>query len=358
VAERTDQTRATGIKVTCGGDVPPNDVTSFVVEQDLGQADMCVLTVNNAEHKYSNEKNPGDAVEIKVITAAGEKSIFKGEVVSIEPIYKTGGETRCVIRCYHKLHRMLRGRKSRTFQDKSDNAIIKEVVDAYGVSPTVGNTPMVSQKHVYQHNQTDLEFVRNRAARLGFDIWIEDSGVKIDKIDLNKNPIAELKVGDSDLAHRIKSFAPRLSSAQVVSKVIVRGWDPEKKEKIEKEVSVEATRMGAQKADAATSSFGQTKVFTVDIPIFSPAEAEAIAKAKINELSMGFITGEGECAGNPDLRVGGIIKVVVNAGKTDDRFNGKYLLTGVSHRYTGQQPGATGGYNTSFRVSRDAQKGQ
>jgi Bacteriophage probable baseplate hub protein len=358
VAERDDQTRATGIKVTCGADVPPGDVTSFIVDGDLGQADMCVLTLKNDEHKYSNEKNPGDAVEVKVITAAGEKSIFKGEVVSIEPVYKVTGETRVVIRCYHKLHRMLRGRKSRTFQDKSDNAIIKEVVDPYGVAPTVGSKPQVAQKHVYQHNQTDFEFVRLRAARLGFDIWIEDTGVVIDAIDLNKKPVADLKMGDSDLAHRIKSFAPRLSSAQIVSKVIVRGWDPEKKEKIEKEVSVEATKMGAQKSDAASSSFGETKVYTVDVPVCSPAEAEAIGKAKIGELAMGFITGEGECVGNPDLRVGNIVNIVVNANKQDDRFNGKYLLTGVSHRYVGQQPGATGGYNTTIRVSRNAQKGQ
>src|SRR5688500_3112192 len=98
---------------------------------------MCVVTLKNDGHEFSNSIAPGDAVEIKV-TVDQEKQIFKGEVVSIEPSYKMEGGNRCVVRAYHKAHRMSRGRKSKTFQDKTDNDVIKAVGGAYVA--TVGGT--------------------------------------------------------------------------------------------------------------------------------------------------------------------------------------------------------------------------
>ncbi|MEK7424908.1 MAG: hypothetical protein AAB131_13840 [Actinomycetota bacterium] len=78
----------------------------------------------------------------------------------------------------------------------------------------------------------------------------------------------------------------------------------------------------------------------------------------MGELVMSFMTGEGECVGNPLLRAGKIAKLVVNKAKTDDRFNGNWVINGLTHRYSHSKDGNTGGFNTAVRVQRDMQKGQ
>lgn len=166
--------------------------------------------------------------------------------------------------------------------------------------------------------------------------------------------VVEISLGTPQL----KSFTPRLSTAQVVTKVIVRGWDPEKKEEIVGEAQIEASRLGAEDAGRTASPFGSSvQAFTVDHPIKDRAEAEAIAAARLGELSMALITGELRTTGTPAIKVGKIIKITVNTERTDDRFNGKYLCVGVTHRYAQSGGGEDGGFNTFVRVSRDMQKG-
>ena len=86
----------------------------------------------------------------------------------------------------------------------------------------------------------------------------------------------------------------------------------------------------------------------VESPVASKEEADNIAKSILNERLMHFITGDGVCRGNPDLKPGLIITIAVQ----DKRFDGKYHVTAVRHRYVHTGPG--GGYRTEFKFRRDA----
>jgi phage protein D len=63
---------------------------------------------------------------------------------------------------------------------------------------------------------------------------------------------------------------------------------------------------------------------------------------------MGFITGDGVCRGNPDIKPGIILTINVQ----DSRFDGKYHIIAVRHRYV--HAGSSGGYRTEFKFRRDA----
>ena len=52
-----------------------------------------------------------------------------------------------------------------------------------------------------------------------------------------------------------------------------------------------------------------------------------------------------------------VIKIKVNLDEASDRFNGKYLVAGVTHRYTADNKGTEGGYSCFLRLARDAEKG-
>ena len=66
------------------------------------------------------------------------------------------------------------------------------------------------------------------------------------------------------------------------------------------------------------------------------------AKAALNRVATEFITGEGSCIGNPDIKAG----TVVELKGVGDRFGGQYYVVSCTHNI-GQR-----GYHTFFTVRR------
>jgi len=340
-----------------GKPVDEQEVVAVAVDLDLNQPDMAVCTLKNAGNRHSYEVKQGQSVEIKLHDDG--KVVFKGEVVGIEPVFKAGAESKVVIRAFNKLHRLLRGRKSRTFQDMSDSDIVGKVAKDHGLNPQCGSDVNIKHKHVYQHNQTDLEFLRTRAARIGYAVWVEDTKLFFAPPKLKKDSqVVFDMIKNPNVGHRIKSFAPRMSSAAVVKKVTVRGWDPEKKKEIVGEAEAQNSPLGKTNAAAAITEFGEIKTFTVDHPIASIEEAKAIAKARLDEAMLSYITGEAEVFGNAEYKPGLIVKVVVNDEHKDDKFNGMYLVSGCTHRYIREGTTTTGGYTTLLKLARNAEQGE
>lgn len=346
-----------------GTELSDDVVISFVVERDLGQPDMAVITLRDDRREFSNSCKPTQSIEVKAgggqgghDDATSKLTVFKGEVVGIEPTYKAQGDSKVVIRCFNKMHRLVRGKKSKTWQQQSDQDIVSSIVGAAGLSAQCGNDPKITHEHVYQHAQSDLEFIRVRAARLGFEVWCEDTTLYFDKPKLDVDSGIELKIEEA-AEHHLKTFHARLSSANVLNKVTVRGWDPKKKEEIVGEATAQSSPLGSSKAASASQDHGAAVTVTVDHPIYSVAEAQAIAKSKLAEANLTYIVAEAECRGHGAYKPGIVVKLTVNHDQADDRFNGKYLVKGVTHKYThGTGGNPTGGFVSVLRLVRDAEK--
>ncbi|HTE53310.1 MAG TPA: contractile injection system protein, VgrG/Pvc8 family [Kofleriaceae bacterium] len=350
----------TDVWIGCGSHKPIEDssIHSMVVDQDTDQADMCVLTLNNASHAFSNDVRLGDEVEVK-IGGSGGKTIFKGEVVGVEPVYKTGGESKCVVRAFNRMHRLLRGRKSLTFMKKKDSEIAQMVAKSNNLTAQTDDTA-VAHDHVYQHNQTDLEFLRLLAARNGFEVLCEDKTLHFRKPRADKDSGVELRINEASGGVMLKTFSPRLSSTGLVKEVEVRSWNAEKKEEIVARATAANSSLGNRIAPSEADAFGDRITFTVDRPVSSVEEAKKLAEAKLREILMDFIVGDGLCIGSPEIQAGTVVTITVNPEKPEDRFNGKYFVTGASHRYSHSSIGGgegQGGYVTAIRVRRDAAGG-
>lgn len=350
----------TDVWIKCGEQAPVEDssIHTMVVDQDTDQADMCVLTLNNASHSFSNDVRLGDEVEVR-IGGEGGKTIFKGEVVGVEPIYKTGGESKCIVRGFNRMHRLLRGRKSLTYKDKKDSEIAQAIATANGLTAEAEDTG-VAHKHVYQHNQNDLEFLRLIAARNGFEVLCEDKTLHFRKPRSDKDSGVELRINEGTGGVMLKTFSPRLSSAGLVKEVEVRSWNPEKKEEIVARATAASSSLGSRIAPSEAQAFGDRITFTVDRPVASVEEAKKLAEAKLKDILMDFIVGDGLCIGSPEIQAGTVVTITVNPEQAEDRFNGKYFVTGASHRYSHSSIGGAegqGGYVTAFRVRRDAAGG-
>jgi phage protein D len=255
----------------------------------------------------------------------------------------------------NSLHRLLRKRKSVTFTDKTDEQILKDVVDDASLSLEWKHEKSIQYKHVYQHNQTDMEFLRTRAARMGCHVWCVGDKVYVKQPELQGSEIATLAVDVQSQNAELRMFAPRLNSSAIVNKVTCRGWNPETKELITGEATVQRSQLGSQTSVAGSGKLGNEETFTVDHPIWSKEEASALAKARLQDASLSYITGEAEVKGSGLFDLGKLVKITPNSAGADDPFNGKYYIMGVTHRHiVGKAKDA--GYVTILRLARDAQK--
>lgn len=336
-----------------GGDVLPDDVHDLSVELDLDQPDMASVTISNQSTKWSEAINVGDPIEIKLgfVGGAATASVFKGEVTGIEPIYDTRSPSRVTLRALNALHVLTRGKKSVTYQNVSDKDIVSKICSNAGLSPDFGSTPPTTQyDHVYQDNLTDLEFIRMRAARIGYQISLLDKKLSfVKRSDSDSGLTLALGAGGDDNTTTLERFLPRLTTAHQVSEVVVYGWDHEKKQTIVGSAKPASSKLGDKTgADTTNSTHSGVTHVQSDAPVRSKEEADNLAKSILQERMMSYITGDGVSRGNPKLKPG----IVVTINAQDKRFNGKYFLTAVRHRYT--HAGATGGYRTEFKFRRDA----
>ncbi|MDQ3338224.1 MAG: hypothetical protein M4D80_23915 [Myxococcota bacterium] len=322
---------------------------SYVVERDMFQPDMAQVVLSNQNDiSIPNLKVTG---KIEILAGSQQTSIFKGEIVGVEGAWKGGEPTRVLIRAMNKMYKLKSLRKSLTFVDKTDKQILSQVVKDAGLTLEWKHEKSITYKHVYQHNLSALEFVRMRAARMGCHVWCVGDTIYVQEPDFNSSSGIKLS---ADTSGNLRSFMPRISSANVFKKVTVKGWNPETKELITGTAEVQTSPLGSENAVAASGDHGKEETFQVDMPIWSKEEADAIAKARIRDANLSFLTGEAECAGNPAIDLGKVIEIEANASG-DDPFNGKYYVMGVTHKHT-MPKGKEGGFATVVKFARDGQK--
>ncbi len=346
-----------------GNQVPDDHFLSYTVERDMYQPDMAQIVLSNQGDTYSVQKI-GDKVEIKVgggsPPAGGGDPVkpvlvYSGEIVGVEPIYKGGEKSRILIRCMNKLHRLLRKRKSMTYVDMTDEVILSQVVGDSGLQLKWKHDKSITYKHVYQHNLSDLEFLRMRAARMGCHVWCVEDTVYCQQPQWEELKIT-LTVDQSSDGEQLRSFTPRLSSHTIVKKVTVKAWNPETKELITGVAEPDGSKLGKQTATDASNSLGDEETFVVDQPVWSPDEANALAKARLVDLSMNYVTGEAEVTGTPAFDLAKVITITANSNNAGgDPFNGKYYIMGLTHRHFANKS-KDGGYTTVLRLARDAQE--
>src|SRR5262249_45537048 len=153
-------------------------VAAIVIEQDVDQPDMCTATFKNTnDTKYTETLQLGDTIEVKIAeTGTGTKTtVFKGEIAGLEPHYESGGDTHCKVRSFSRLHRLSRGKKSKTYENQSDADIARQISSKYGLTCKVSGSVNINHKHVYQHHQTDLEFLLTRAKRINYEVLVDDT---------------------------------------------------------------------------------------------------------------------------------------------------------------------------------------
>jgi phage protein D len=323
-------------------------VTSITVDDSIDIPSMFTIeitgTANQPPNRWVDDEElfaVGNAVEIKLRYGSAMQSLIKGEITGLEPEFASDRQANLIVRGYDRRHRLQRGRKTRTFLQLKDSQIASQVASAAGLSANVVDSS-VTHDYVIQANQTDLDFLQERAHRIGYEVVIEDKTVYFRPVSNDKSEALTLELGKD-----LFEFYPRLSSSLQVSEVNVRGWDPKTKKELVGKASTLATTMGGEKTgpQMASGAFGSAIRVVSAQPIRTQAEADQIAKAGFNDLALDLIAGEGECTGRTDLLAGKVVKII----GVGNRFSGQYYITSTTHHYDAQD-----GYRTNFTVRRNA----
>lgn len=337
------QTLASRIYLRLDGSEVEEQITAslleLVVDQHSHLPDMFTIRFSDSDLELL-DGGPFDLtkeVEIEAADEEGQKfTLAKGEITALEPAFGEGMIAELVVRGYDKSHRLYREQKSKAFLNVKDSDLAEEIARAAGLQADVDPTTIVYD-HLYQHNQSDLDFLVQRAWRIGYECFVDDETLYFRKPPPGAEGVS-LTWGQDLL-----SFQPRMTLAEQVDEVVVRGWNVERKETIVGKAENGSLAPRTQESqDGATwaGAFGRGRKVIVDQPVVSQAEANALATARMDELSGAFVEAVGVAFRRPDLKAGRTVTLEA----LGDRFSGTYLVTGATHVYTPE------GLHTSFAV--------
>jgi len=331
------------IQIKLDGTVIQHDLltklVSVIVDQHTYLPGMFALTFFDTDLRLL-DRGPFDLT--KRVTISGEKEdgtsfpLIDGEITALEPSFNEGMIAEFVVRGYDKSHRLFRETKNRAFVNIKDSDLASQFAGAAGLSAVVDATSIVYD-NLIQDNQTDLNFLMQRAWRIGYECFVADG-----RLYFRKPPTSGASVSLT-WGQDLLSFQPRMTLAEQVNEVMVQGWDP--KNKVQVVGRTDSGSLYAQireSKDGATwaGSFGRGKSTIVNQPVISQSEAENLAKARFTEITGTFVEAEGAAFRRPDIQAGKFVDLI----GLGDRFSGKYLVTSATHVFTPE------GLKTTFTV--------
>ena len=311
----------------------------LVVDQNVHLPDFFRIRLADPDLELI-DNGPFDLTKKIKITAEKEDGsqvvLLEGEITALEPAFAEGMVAELVVHGYDLSHRLLRETKSSAYLNQKDSDLASKIAQSANLKTQIDTTAIVYD-HIYQHNQTDLNFLMERAWRIGFECFVRDGTLFFRKPPQSGADL--VLTWGKDLL----SFHPRLNLSGQVDEVTVKGWDADKLTAL-----VGRAQQGhlypkngeSQDGAAWAKSFGRGNLVLTNLPLGSQAEADALAAARLDEISGTFLEAEGQCLRRPDVQAGQFVRLKA-LGK---RFSGDYLVTSASHVYSPE------GLLTSFAV--------
>jgi phage protein D/phage baseplate assembly protein gpV len=293
------------------------------VVDHLRLPDVCAISIQfpKAEGIDSQPFEIGKQIEVRLGAREKEaaETLFKGDVVSLEPIFGAGGCS-LTVNAYDRAHLLHRSRKVRVFQNQTATDIVKKVAGENGLTFD-GDSSGEPYEFMQQDNETDWDFIWRLAERCGFEFVVEDSKAHFRKP--GQGGTVEL-----EWPKTLSSFRPRMTAVQQVNTVSLFAHDPKTKQAIEVEESQpeQIARIGVERAEIA-DAFDEATMHVATEPVKSSAEGSTLAQALLNKLANGYIAAEGTGPGNPRVKAG----VLVDVKGVGTSFSGIYRVASSQH---------------------------
>lgn len=278
----------------------------------------------------------GDTIRVDLGMDQPQK-VISGEIDSMNVFF--GEHSYMEISGFNLLYKLTFGRKTRKFENMTASDIVSSIASESGLSPQVDST---KTKHeiITQNNKSNYLFLLNLAKRIDYELMVNDKTLIFRKSRENDSPAVKFTFGVD-----IFDFSTQMVNLDQGSQVEVRGWDMNKKEAVTGSASSgdEDGKMGKSESGFSIASRQSPVQWQTAMPV-DRQDAGNLAKERYNQYLMKFMTGSGQCSGNPDIRLGKTIDIQ-GLGK---RYSGKYYIHATTHRLDED------GYYTDFSVRKTA----
>lgn len=271
---------------------------------------------------------PGGTVKVQMGYAGALETVMEGDITGLEVGFEGTLQGVLRVRGYDKYHRLRRGAVSKTYLQVKDSDVAAQIAGELGLSAEAEDTGTV-HPYLLQVGQTPIDFLLTRARIIGYSVEVTGS-----KLLFRPLPYSKPKVLSLDWDSGLMSFNGYLSTANQVSEVEVRGWDPKEKRGIVGKATaadLKSAMGGKEKGPEAADPLGGGTLVIVDRPVASEDEANGLARAELERLALEYITAEAELWGEPKLRAGDVVELK----RIGERFSGLYYITECLHHWSG-----------------------
>jgi uncharacterized protein len=284
----------------------------------------------------------GRKIEVSMGPAGNEKVVFKGTISAIAVSFEQAEPPHVSVYAEDELMALRMTQTSATYLQVSDGDLARTVASRHSLTPDVavdGPTYDVVQ----QCNQSDLDFLRQRARLLAAELWAYDGTLHLSSRANRVGTAVTLTQGNELL-----SVSVRADLAHQASAVSVSGYDAQGRAAIDvtspgSTIAAEVTsgRTGPDVLSSAVSTLRAHRVTTV--PLVT-TEAKAFADGELLRRARRFVTVRGVTAGTPEMGVGSRL-TLDRVGKPFE--GGNYYATQVRHTFD-----LKSGHRTQFEAER------
>lgn len=268
-------------------------------------------------------------------------AVFNGRITGMEAQYGAQRPPELIVLAEDRFQDLRMERRTRSFEDKSDADVFRQMASQHSLTPQI-DVDGPTHRSLAQVNQSDLAFIRERAAAIDAQVWVEDRTLHAQARSRRKTNEVKLQMQANLLEFRVLA-----DLAHQRTSVKVSGWDVGGKQAIDEQADENVLGAELDSLRSGSSILGRALTtrnerIATSVPL-SQQEAQAMAKARYRERARRFVTGNGMAMGEPKLRVG-TIATLEGLGAL---FDGKYFVTRARHTFD-----LTHGYRTEFDVER------
>jgi uncharacterized protein involved in type VI secretion and phage assembly len=325
-------------------------VRRVVVETDAQAPDGCRIVFEDPQRDVLQRAGVAFHATLKVQAGrTGEDAghdLFEGKVYSLGVDYDESGAV-ATVGAFDASYALFNGLHTATYRDVTDSDLAQQLAQEAGIGDVVAESTPVVHEHVSQVNETHWDFLRRRAAEIDYEVRVLGSRLLFQpstQASEGPEPGGYQSTGRLQLTPggNLEQLTVRVTAAQQVTEVEVRGWDPQNKREL---VATAAARTRSAELpdspDQLAGGDGDPRYVTTTLPLTTQAEVEAAVAGEAERIASTSAHAEGVARGDPRILPGEAVSI----GAVGDRFVGKYTVTTARHVFGGS------GYQTQFTVS-------
>ena len=268
-------------------------------------------------------------------------AVFAGRITGVEAHYPADRPPELTVLAEDRLQDLRMVRRTRSFENVTDADVFRKIAGDNSLTPQL-DLDGPTYKVLAQVNQSDLAFLRERAAAMDAELWVDDKTLYAQQRTRRNTNSVTFQYGQNLL-----EFSVLADLADQRTTVEVCGWDVSAKASIDEKADEAAISGEINGGRSGSSLLGRAIAERheriVSATPLSKDEAKRMAESRFRERARRFVRGTGVVDGNVKIRVGTSVELK-GLGAV---FDGKYYVSLARHTFDLHH-----GFRTTFEVER------